>query len=94
MEYKLVPVLPGPEEINITIPRELIVLNQEQRLKSFLLKKKVSEGKNGILMINGTQVKNSNYNQIIEYLLNQSKNKPRGYTLLIKKVKIPAKLLV
>lgn len=94
MEYKLVPVLPGPEEIHITIPSELIVLNKEQRLKSFLLKKRVSEGKNGILMINGTKIKNSNYNQIIEYLLNQSEKKPRGYTSLIKRVKIPAKLLV
>lgn len=94
MEYKLVPVLQGLEEINIQIPSELIVPTKEQRLKSFLLNKKVSEGDGGVLLINGIQVKNSNYNQILKYLLNQSKKKPRGYNKLMKSVKIPGKLLI
>lgn len=94
MEYKLVPVLPGSEEINIKIPTELIVPTKEQRVKSFLLVKKVSEGDNGELLISNIPVKKSNYNQIIKYLLNQSKKKPRGFDKLKKSVKIPRKLLI
>lgn len=92
MEYKLVPIDPSKEEIKIIIPEDIIVDDPSNKLIQHLSNKGVYKDSKGRLSIHGTSVQNSDFQKIIEYLINGQGKRPKGLRKLLHSVRIPKRL--
>ena len=92
MEYKLVPIYPSKEEIKIKIPEDIVVDDASIRLIQHLSNKGVFKDSKGRLSIHGTSVQNSDFQKIIEYLINGQGKRPKGLRKLLHSIKIPKRL--
>ena len=92
-EYILTPRDSSLDPVSVTIPTEIIVRpsTKEQLLSEFLTSKNCSKTETGRLTYEGRDY--GSWDQIIHYFTKHSIKKPPRVKQLLKKIKIPRRLL-